>query len=614
MSQPTTRKTRSTLEVHQIPNFYACYLLKSVRTPRATATYIGSTPHPPRRIRQHNGEIAAGAWKTKHNRPWVMQMIIYGFPSKLAALQFEWAWQHPHISRHLRDADGKSLFAGDKKSKTLKASAKVGRMMVTNPPYTTWPLHAKLFTAEAVKLWDTFNKDASVPALPRGFTTQVELEGVDGKSGHTGSGRTGPLDVSDITFTTAHLVKHNAVVVEARYTCAVCRASIDDYRTAPLNTALCTNERCTAVSHLSCLGRHFSAQDPGHVGIVPRGGDCPGCGDYLLWGDLVRGCYRRHAGGTAKPESEADEGSEASSSSGSPPSEASDGEASPKKVLNKGKAKAATTLKRVTKRKAVHSEATQQRRGMHTTAGAAGSDSEGEFFDLNAISSGTDSERDDALLVSAKTHVSRPKPRTKPAPNRPLPGPSRIYSSTERTFSAREAVEFLDNFGGQAYDHSSPPPDASHLLADHIHGIPSPHSDTSPSSSRRRARPQRFDATDQDQQEQKRRRTLSPIQSHSPMPMYEDFSEDEEVLVLEDRPPASLERIRDRRRRGVAEEDDELPLASGEAQLRDDGQALDLLDRMSTLSVSSPAPSPPPTLRYAKRTSALSDDVIEISD
>lgn len=72
--------------------------------------------------------------------------------------------------------------------------------MVTHPPYTSWPLHAKLFTAEAVKLWDTFNKDSSVPALPRGFTTQVELEGVDGKSGKAGSGRVGPLDVSDSKF------------------------------------------------------------------------------------------------------------------------------------------------------------------------------------------------------------------------------------------------------------------------------------------------------------------------------------------------------------------------------------------------------------------------------
>lgn len=83
-------------------------------------TYVGSTPSPPRRIRQHNGEITQGAWKTQSNRPWVMQLIVHGFPSKLAALQFEWAWQHPWKSRHLRDEDGKAMFSRSSKLNHLK--------------------------------------------------------------------------------------------------------------------------------------------------------------------------------------------------------------------------------------------------------------------------------------------------------------------------------------------------------------------------------------------------------------------------------------------------------------------------------------------------------------
>jgi structure-specific endonuclease subunit SLX1 len=120
------------------------------------SVYIGSTPSPPRRIRyvanrlprcdfflthlrQHNGELAQGARKTRSKRPWVMHMIVHGFPSRLvnllldftatirslsspdlikAALQFEWAWQNPHKSRHLRDANG-SIF-GTRASKLLK--------------------------------------------------------------------------------------------------------------------------------------------------------------------------------------------------------------------------------------------------------------------------------------------------------------------------------------------------------------------------------------------------------------------------------------------------------------------------------------------------------------
>ena len=33
--------------------------------------------------------------------------------------------------------------------------------------------------------------------LPPGFTCTLELEGVDGKSGHPGSGRQGPISVND---------------------------------------------------------------------------------------------------------------------------------------------------------------------------------------------------------------------------------------------------------------------------------------------------------------------------------------------------------------------------------------------------------------------------------
>lgn len=109
MATVKTKSKSSLAEGHRFPLFYACYLLKSIQTPTSTATYIGSTPDPPRRIRQHNGELTQGAWKTRLKRPWVMTMIVYGFPSKLAALQFEWAWQHPNVSRHLK-TDGKATY------------------------------------------------------------------------------------------------------------------------------------------------------------------------------------------------------------------------------------------------------------------------------------------------------------------------------------------------------------------------------------------------------------------------------------------------------------------------------------------------------------------------
>ena len=105
---------------------YACYLLTSLQPRFVQHTYVGFTVNPQRRIRQHNGEITQGAKRTRSKRPWYdvemmmnrsrrlfvyagdrihreMVVLVHGFPSKTAALQFEWSWQHPKRSLKTRE-------------------------------------------------------------------------------------------------------------------------------------------------------------------------------------------------------------------------------------------------------------------------------------------------------------------------------------------------------------------------------------------------------------------------------------------------------------------------------------------------------------------------------
>ncbi|EMD36797.1 hypothetical protein CERSUDRAFT_123845 [Gelatoporia subvermispora B] len=171
--------------------------------------------------------------------------------------------------------------------------------MIPAHPYVAWPLHVKLFSEEAVKMWNFACRAADDP-LPRGFRCEEELEGVDGKSGLLGSGRAGPIEVKDTTFTASQMNKVSSILsTSAEIKCSICRSPVDLIR-EPLQTALCPTSGCTTISHLKCLSSDFLRRERSKL-FVPRGGECRGCGEYTLWGDIIRGCYRRHLG--AVPES-----------------------------------------------------------------------------------------------------------------------------------------------------------------------------------------------------------------------------------------------------------------------------------------------------------------------
>lgn len=222
-----------------------------------------------------------------------MTMIVHGFPSKTAALQFEWAWQHPNLSRNLKDADGNGVVG---RSRGLAGHIKAVRLMINSHPYSTWPLHVKLFTTEAVHAWN--NAAKTYPSLPRGFKSSIELEGVDGKkeSIHVGSGRTGPIDIHDTIFIKQHLETASKLrAIQSKVACTVCSSQIDFKAADPLTVALCPTSSCHAVSHISCLADNFLAHEHSK-GLIPRGGYCSSCNEWTLWGDIIKGADRRKYG------------------------------------------------------------------------------------------------------------------------------------------------------------------------------------------------------------------------------------------------------------------------------------------------------------------------------
>ena len=70
-------------------------------------SYIGATVAPHRRLRQHNGELAGGARRTRSRTDWRFKCIVSGFRTRQEALQFEWAFKYH--SRRCRGVESRAL-------------------------------------------------------------------------------------------------------------------------------------------------------------------------------------------------------------------------------------------------------------------------------------------------------------------------------------------------------------------------------------------------------------------------------------------------------------------------------------------------------------------------
>uniref|UniRef100_A0A6P3ZM10 structure-specific endonuclease subunit SLX1 homolog isoform X1 n=1 Tax=Ziziphus jujuba TaxID=326968 RepID=A0A6P3ZM10_ZIZJJ len=120
------------------------------------------TVNPRRRIRQHNGEIGCGAWRTKKRRPWEMVLCIYGFPTNVSALQFEWAWQHPTESLAVRSAA-----ASFKSLSGIANKIKLAYTMLTLPSWQSMDLTINFFSTK-YKI-----HSAGCPSLPKHMKVRV---------------------------------------------------------------------------------------------------------------------------------------------------------------------------------------------------------------------------------------------------------------------------------------------------------------------------------------------------------------------------------------------------------------------------------------------------------
>ncbi|KAH7323791.1 hypothetical protein BKA65DRAFT_511479 [Rhexocercosporidium sp. MPI-PUGE-AT-0058] len=288
-----------------IPAFYCCYLLRS--TVRGSSVYVGSTPNPVRRLRQHNGIAKGGAAKTNRPsmRPWEMTCIVTGFPSHIAALQFEWAWQNPHVTTHIPSDSRIQVSAGKKKSGQPKRPRHSVPSLLSNlhlllrvPSFARWPLSLHFFSPDVHKAWIKWCKTTAEPIqdtitiiqdFPPSSPKQVspapsDVEGSPRSKRQKTSHGIEALEVGYET-TKPHIEKgKNIYDFEQEGSCAICHENLE--HDAGIYTT-CPTPGCEAVTHITCLSKHF-LKDADEEILLPIQGTCPSCKVDLRWVDVVK--------------------------------------------------------------------------------------------------------------------------------------------------------------------------------------------------------------------------------------------------------------------------------------------------------------------------------------
>jgi structure-specific endonuclease subunit SLX1 len=306
-------------QVNPIPAFYCCYLLRSSKKPGSL--YIGSTPDPARRLKQHNGLAKGGAKNTRAEtmRPWEMITIVEGFTSRTAALQFEyaspfklqkmpvlltphtewyfcrWSWQHMHTSRHIDAVETDQLNRRKRKAAPVDKGSGIcnspikilGNLhqLLRSTCFRTWPLTVRFLSTDAYTHWQLWNERAEGLLLDH---VHIELDFHSGGASILGPER--PVnDMAHIDATYAstkeHLEKSSFLLDDPDLiSCQVCKELLSVQNDV---IAVCLQPHCRSTSHVKCLSQLFLDQE-GSSRLVPIHGECPACNQNVTWAALMK--------------------------------------------------------------------------------------------------------------------------------------------------------------------------------------------------------------------------------------------------------------------------------------------------------------------------------------
>ncbi|XP_067640606.1 structure-specific endonuclease subunit SLX1 homolog isoform X2 [Eurosta solidaginis] len=263
--------------------FYGVYLLcsKSIEKRYAGRCYIGFTVNPDRRINQHNrGKDFGGAKRTNNKGPWDMVLIVHGFPNKIAALQFEWAWQQPALSTRLKSYS--ELRRKKPKESYFQYNFRILSRMLNVGPWYRLPLTIRWLETEYE--CDFILKPPEHMQIVSG---KVELQ--KSKTSRQNYGNEEPSQPCAIWAPECHLCMQRIAEPE--------RSRIG-----------CINSLCKLTCHITCLANYILSLDESDKDhYIPISGECPLCESKFTWIELLQRKRKLQANGVEQIEEDDDD-------------------------------------------------------------------------------------------------------------------------------------------------------------------------------------------------------------------------------------------------------------------------------------------------------------------